>query len=170
MSPTLNLVQNIHVINAEPTFLPHLRKLHANFPRLRIVLEHATTRAAVETVKSLGATVACTITAHHLALTVDDWAGQSWNYCKPVAKFPDDREALRQVIREGEVEPPSCERYGGFNWIRSPAVFPRVRLRTPPFYEEVDELTRPRMRSRHLYIPYLTSIDSSPSGVIRGAG
>jgi len=34
-------------------------------------------------------------------LTVDDWAGQSWNYCKPVAKFPDDREALREVIREG---------------------------------------------------------------------
>jgi len=92
---------NIHVINAEPTFLPHLRKLHAHFPRLRIVLEHATTRAAVETVKSLGSTVACTITAHHLALTVDDWAGQSWNYCKPVAKFPDDREALRRVIREG---------------------------------------------------------------------
>ena len=111
MSPTLNSVQNIHVINAEPTFLPHLKKLHTHFPRLRIVLEHATTRAAVETVKSLGATVACTITAHHLALTVDDWAGQSWNYCKPVAKFPDDREALRQVIREGG---PLCERRGGF--------------------------------------------------------
>ncbi|KAH9973028.1 Dihydroorotase [Lactifluus volemus] len=92
---------NVHVINAETTFLPHLRKLHAQFPRLRIVLEHATTREAVETVKSLGPTVACTITAHHLALTVDDWAGQSWNYCKPVAKFPSDREALRQVIREG---------------------------------------------------------------------
>jgi dihydroorotase len=96
-------VQNIHVINAEQTFLPHLRKLHAYFPRLRIVLEHATTRAAVEAVKSLGSTVACTITAHHLALTVDDWAGQSWNYCKPVAKFPDDRKALREVIREGKV-------------------------------------------------------------------
>jgi dihydroorotase len=100
-------MQNIHVINAEPTFLPHLRKLHEDFPRLRIVLEHATTRAAVETVKSLGPTVACTITAHHLALTVDDWAGQSWNFCKPVAKFPDDREALREVIREGKVGP-SC--------------------------------------------------------------
>lgn len=61
----------------------------------------------METVKSLGPTVACTITAHHLALTVDDWAGQSWNYCKPVAKFPDDREALREVIREGKVVP-SC--------------------------------------------------------------
>ncbi|EIM88476.1 Dihydroorotase [Stereum hirsutum FP-91666 SS1] len=92
---------NIHIINAEPSFLPHLVKLHARFPKLRIVLEHATTRAAVETVKSLGETVACTITAHHLTLTVDDWAGQSWNFCKPVAKFPDDREALREVIREG---------------------------------------------------------------------
>ncbi|KAI0068889.1 dihydroorotase [Artomyces pyxidatus] len=92
---------DIHVINSEPHFLPHLIKLHARFPRLRIVLEHATTRAAIETVKSLGSTVACTITAHHLALTVDDWAGQSWNYCKPVAKYPDDREALREVIREG---------------------------------------------------------------------
>ncbi|GJE84034.1 dihydroorotase [Phanerochaete sordida] len=92
---------NTCVLNAEPQFLPHLRKLHAAFPRLRIVLEHATTRAAVECVKALGDTVACSITAHHLALTVDDWAGQSWHFCKPVAKYPDDREALREVIREG---------------------------------------------------------------------
>ncbi|KAJ8086303.1 dihydroorotase [Marasmius tenuissimus] len=93
--------KNIHIINAEPSFLPHLLKLHEAFPKLRIVLEHATTRAAVEAVKSCGPTVACTITAHHLFLTVDDWAGQSFNYCKPVAKFPDDREALRAVIKEG---------------------------------------------------------------------
>jgi dihydroorotase len=92
---------NIHVLNAEPHFLPHLLKLHAAFPRLRIVLEHATTRAAVEAVKACGPTVACTITAHHLALTVDDWAGQSWHYAKPVPKYPDDREALREVVKEG---------------------------------------------------------------------
>ena len=73
------------------------------FPRLRLVLEHATTRAAVDMVKSLGPTVGCTITAHHLALTVDDWAGQSWNYCKPVAKYPDDRDALRQIVKEGDL-------------------------------------------------------------------
>ena len=91
----------MHVLNAEPTFLPHLFKLHEKFPRLRIVLEHATTRAAVEAVKKCGPTVACTITAHHLALTVDDWAGQSWHFCKPVAKYPDDRQALRDVIAEG---------------------------------------------------------------------
>ncbi|KAG8903386.1 Dihydroorotase [Tulasnella sp. 403] len=93
--------KNVCVLNAEPNFLPHLRTLHEAFPRLRIVLEHATTRAAVEAVKSLGDTVACTITAHHLDLTVDDWAGQSFHFCKPVAKYPDDREALREVVREG---------------------------------------------------------------------
>ena len=93
---------NTCVLNAEPAFLPHLRKLHAQFPKLRIVLEHATTRAAVECVKSLGETVACTITAHHLALTVDDWAGQSWHFCKPVAKYPDDRAALQEVVKEGK--------------------------------------------------------------------
>ncbi|KAI5125049.1 hypothetical protein M0805_007473 [Coniferiporia weirii] len=92
---------NTCVLNAEAKFLPHLKSLHEHFPLLKIVLEHATTRAAVEAVKSLGPTVACSITAHHLALVVDDWAGQAFHFCKPVAKFPDDREALREVIREG---------------------------------------------------------------------
>ncbi|TFK74430.1 Dihydroorotase [Pluteus cervinus] len=96
-----NAEHNTHILNAEPKFLPHLYALHAAFPKLRIVLEHATTRAAVEAVKACGPTVACTITAHHLALTVDDWAGQSFNFCKPVAKYPDDRAALREVIKEG---------------------------------------------------------------------
>lgn len=96
---------NICVLNAEAAFLPHLRKIHARFPRLRIVLEHATTKAAVDCVKSLGDTVGCTITAHHLALTVDDWAGQSFNFCKPVAKYPEDRKALQDVVKEGELDP-----------------------------------------------------------------
>ncbi|PWN95324.1 Dihydroorotase [Tilletiopsis washingtonensis] len=93
--------KNISVLTAEATFLRHLVALHARFPRLRIVLEHATTRAAVECVKALGDTVGCTITPHHLDLTVDDWAGRPVNFCKPVAKHPDDREALRDVIRSG---------------------------------------------------------------------
>jgi dihydroorotase len=52
-------------------------------------------------VKSLGDTVGCSITVHHLLLIVDDWTGCCHNFCKPVAKFPHDREALRQVIRDG---------------------------------------------------------------------
>lgn len=55
-----------------------------------------------EQVKACGDTVGCTITPHHLALIVDDWAGQPFHYCKPVAKYPSDRAALRGVIAEGE--------------------------------------------------------------------
>ncbi|WFD30173.1 dihydroorotase [Malassezia sp. CBS 17886] len=89
------------VLNAEEHFLKHLEKIHRQFPRLRIVLEHTTTRAAVECVRRCGDTVASTITPHHLELIVDDWAGKPINYCKPVAKLPDDRAALRDVVREG---------------------------------------------------------------------
>jgi dihydroorotase len=49
----------------------------------------------------LGPRVGATITTHHLALTVDDWAGNVHNYCKPVAKFYEDREALRNVVKSG---------------------------------------------------------------------
>lgn len=92
---------NVCVLNAEELFLKHLVQLHKDFPKLRIVLEHATTKAAVETVKSLGETVACTITLHHLELVVDDWTGCGHNFCKPVAKFPSDRLALREVVKSG---------------------------------------------------------------------
>lgn len=101
-SATLNQYpQNTCVLNAERHFLEHLVQLHADFPKLRLVLEHATTKEAITTVRNLGPTVACTITAHHLDLIVDDWAGQGFNFCKPVAKYPEDRQALRDVVREG---------------------------------------------------------------------
>lgn len=65
--------------------------------------------------------MACSITAHHLDLTVDDWAGQSFNFCKPVAKYPDDRLALREIVKQGRsscmteyLEPDAC------NCFRSP--------------------------------------------------
>jgi dihydroorotase len=93
--------QNTCVLNAERHFLKHLVRLHADFPKLRIVLEHATTKEAIAIVRNLGPTVACTITAHHLDLIVDDWARQGFHFCKPVAKYPEDRQALRDVVREG---------------------------------------------------------------------
>ncbi|KAI8322596.1 Dihydroorotase [Martensiomyces pterosporus] len=93
--------KGICILNAEEKFLATLRELHQEFPKLRIVLEHATTKAAVDCVKSLGDTVACTITAHHLFITVDDWAGQPHHFCKPVAKYPADRDALREVVKSG---------------------------------------------------------------------
>ncbi|KPI44643.1 Dihydroorotase [Cyphellophora attinorum] len=85
----------ITVLNAEAAFLPTLRSLHTRFPNLRIVLEHCTTKAAVDMVLSISSpNVVGTITAHHLSLIVDDWAGDPLNFCKPVAKLPSDRIAL----------------------------------------------------------------------------
>lgn len=92
---------DVCVLDAEPRFLPTLAALHANYPHLRIVLEHVTTARAVEAVRAMGPTVAATITAHHLDLVIDDWAGRNHNFCKPVAKYPADRAALRAVVAEG---------------------------------------------------------------------
>lgn len=92
---------DICVLNAEEKFLPELEVLHKKFPKLKIVLEHVTTKAAVEMVKKLGDAVAATITVHHLELTIDQVVGKNHHFCKPVAKYPHDREALRNVIKEG---------------------------------------------------------------------
>lgn len=92
---------DVNVLNAEPKFLPTLRLLHTHFPKLRIVLEHCTTRAAVEAVQQCGDSVVATITCHHLFLTVDSWGGNAFNFCKPVAKLPDDRQALLDAATSG---------------------------------------------------------------------
>ena len=49
----------------------------------------------------LPANVACTITAHHLWLTIDTVAPQPHHFCKPLAKEPKDRLALREAIKSG---------------------------------------------------------------------
>lgn len=89
------------VLSAEESFLPTLLDLHQRFPKLRIVLEHCTTAAAIQTVLSCWSNVVGTITAHHLFLTIDSWAGDPFNFCKPVAKLPSDRHALITAATSG---------------------------------------------------------------------
>lgn len=43
--------KGVCVLNAEERFLHHLKQIHEDFPQLKIVLEHATTKAAVEMVR-----------------------------------------------------------------------------------------------------------------------
>jgi dihydroorotase len=74
---------DITVLNAEERFLPTLLSLHQKFPQLRIILEHCTTAKAVEAVKQCGNTVAATITAHHLFLTIDNVVADPFCFCKP---------------------------------------------------------------------------------------
>jgi len=105
-----DIEDEINVINAEPKFLPALRKLHADFPRLKIVLEHCTTHESIALIRELNQGksendeiyVSATITAHHLYLIIDQWAGNPINFCKPVAKFQKDRQALIHAATSGE--------------------------------------------------------------------
>jgi dihydroorotase len=93
---------DITVLNAEEAFLPTLFDLHKRFPKLRIVLEHCTTSAAVEAVKKCGPNVVATITPHHMFLIIDDVVGDPMNFCKPVAKLPSDRFALIKAATSGD--------------------------------------------------------------------
>eukprot|EP00835_Amoeboradix_gromovi_P006274 NODE_709_length_4947_cov_0.132838.p2 type:complete len:334 gc:universal NODE_709_length_4947_cov_0.132838:324-1325(+) len=104
-----NLILNIHgevpfeegvtVLNAEELFIPTLLQLRKDFPVLRIVMEHVTTAAMVRAIEFLDDNVAATITLHHLDITVNDWAGCSMNFCKPVAKSPQDKKALWDAVK-----------------------------------------------------------------------
>lgn len=93
---------DITVLSAEEAFLPTFIDLHKRFPKLRIILEHCTSAAAIKAVKSCGSNVAATITAHHLFMIVDDWAGDPHSFCKPVAKLPSDRRALLETAASGD--------------------------------------------------------------------
>ncbi|KAI0461919.1 dihydroorotase [Komagataella kurtzmanii] len=103
-----NEEDDIHVLNAESKFIPALFKLHKDFPNLKIVLEHCTTKDAIEAVQKINEnttgtpTVAASITAHHLSLTIDSWAGNPINFCKPVAKLPRDKKALIDAATSGK--------------------------------------------------------------------
>ena len=94
----------VNILTAESLFLPTLRQIHAAFPRLRIVLEHCTTAAALDAVAACGSCVAATITSHHLWITINDVAGDVDNFCKPVAKSEHDRRALLKAV-VGQYDP-----------------------------------------------------------------
>ncbi len=88
----------VDVFDREAVFIDrHLQPLVARFPRLRVVLEHVTTREGVDFVKSAPATVAATLTAHHLLLNRNAMFRGGLRphaYCLPILKAERHREAL----------------------------------------------------------------------------
>lgn len=85
------------VTKREEAFLPIFAKLAEMFPKLKLVLEHVSSRAGVNMVKQLGPNVAATITAHHLRLTLNDVIGSGicpHNGCMPTPKDFTDKDAL----------------------------------------------------------------------------
>lgn len=91
------------ILEAEDDFLVEIyRPIRVNFPTLRIVLEHITTSSAVRMVKKSPENTAATITAHHLFMVIDDWVKKPRNICMPLAKWPDDRDALVKAATSGD--------------------------------------------------------------------
>ncbi|MCL2457413.1 MAG: dihydroorotase [Desulfobulbus sp.] len=91
------------VMEREQEFLKVYQWLAETFPRLRLVMEHITTAAAIEFLDRFDQ-VAATVTLHHLLITLDDIAGGLLRqdiFCKPIAKTPRDRDALRQAVLAG---------------------------------------------------------------------
>jgi dihydroorotase len=90
---------NGFVMDREAEFVSIYEKLAAAFPTLKIIMEHITTKESVAALDRFDNLYA-TITAHHLLMTLDDVAGgmlQPHLFCKPIAKRPEDREALRSI-------------------------------------------------------------------------
>ena len=94
---------NGFVMDREAEFVSIYEMLATNFPKLKIIMEHITTKESVEALDKFENLYA-TITLHHLLITLDDVAGgmlQPHLFCKPIAKRPEDREALRRVALGG---------------------------------------------------------------------
>jgi len=95
----------IDVFDREKAFLEEtLGPLLDRFQDLKVVLEHITTRDAVQFIEVTGANVAATITAHHLLLNRNAlFLGgiRPHHYCLPVLKREHDREALVAAATSG---------------------------------------------------------------------
>ncbi len=89
---------DVDVFDREAVFIErHLTRLMKDFPRLKIVLEHITTRQAAEFVASAPATVGATITVHHLLYNRNAMFRGGMRphfYCLPIIKRETHRQAL----------------------------------------------------------------------------
>jgi dihydroorotase len=95
----------IDVFDREQAFIEEtLGPAVERFSRLKVVLEHITTREAAQYVEVTGPNVAATITAHHLLLNRNAlFLGgiRPHHYCLPVLKRETHREALVEAATSG---------------------------------------------------------------------
>ncbi|MHB0873782.1 MAG: dihydroorotase, partial [Acidithiobacillus ferrooxidans] len=95
----------VDMFDREAVFIDrHLMPLTRDFPGLRMVLEHITTRAAVDFVRQAPNNVAATITAHHLLLNRNalfEGGLQPHHYCLPLLKRETQRAALVDAATSG---------------------------------------------------------------------
>lgn len=96
---------NVDVFDREKVFIErHMHWLTKNFPNLKIVFEHITTKDAAEFVTEAPNNVGATITAHHLLMNRNDmFKGgiQPHHYCLPILKREEHRLSLVKAATSG---------------------------------------------------------------------
>ena len=96
---------NVDIFDREKAFIDtHLTKILRDFPKLKIVLEHITTKDAVEFVSSAPNNVAATITAHHLLYNRNHMLVGGIRphlYCLPILKRNTHQEELISAATSG---------------------------------------------------------------------
>jgi len=99
---------DIDIFDREAVFIDRvMQKLVRDFPSLRIVFEHITTKDAADFVISAGENMAATITPQHLHINRNAMlvgGMQPHNYCLPVAKRELHRLALRAAATSGSAK------------------------------------------------------------------
>ncbi len=99
---------DIDVFDREHVFIDRLlKRLVERYPKLRLVLEHITTKQAAEFVASAGPNIAATITAHQLLLNRNalfQGGIRPHHYCLPVLKREEHRLALVKAATSGNAK------------------------------------------------------------------
>ncbi len=96
----------VDVFDRERVFIERvLEPLVRRFSKLKVVVEHITTREAAQFVREASANVAATITVHHLLLNRNSlFTGgvRPHHYCLPIIKRETHREALVEAAVSGD--------------------------------------------------------------------
>jgi dihydroorotase len=96
---------SVDIFDREAVFIERVAApLLKDFPSLRLVFEHVTTKEGVDFVREAGANVAATLTAHHLLMNRNAiFAGgvRPHHYCLPVLKRETHRQALVAAATSG---------------------------------------------------------------------
>jgi dihydroorotase len=97
---------DVDIFDREAVFIDRvLDPIRRKTPGLRVVMEHITTRNAVEYAQAQDASLGATITTHHLVINRNHiLAGgiKPHYYCLPVAKREEHRLALRAAATSGD--------------------------------------------------------------------
>lgn len=94
---------NGFVMDREKEFMPIFEALASKFPKLKVMMEHISSKEAVATLDKFDNLYA-TVTVHHLLLTLDDVIGgmlEPHAFCKPIIKTPADRDAIQEAVLAG---------------------------------------------------------------------